>query len=381
MARKTVSRTLPSLPELFPEFHGFTASENRVERVTRLLQDGVRHVRQRHDTAFYSIREVARFLQVPTRTVYDAYSRLEAKGLLQRVRGSKTLVRSHQLQARHRVLGVVVVPVPLPAFVIGSLMRRFYLCLEEELRRRHFVLNFVFYTYAEEHRAELLDRVLLHEPDVVFWHAPPPAVRPVVETILDGGIPVVVVTEEVKGEFPRYQYRQDYTPALTEAFLQWRQSGITRFVIPCESISYQQNRFDLEMVTSVLSAMRLDHEVCTLSAADIPRWLRHVARQPRQGIILTPHGWYESLCNQYPGPMAALFSNCRVLLVHGPLYHPAFQNRAIFADVIDFNPARLASRIGRDLSNPAFWRRRDCSATFRMRHIPEVNLGSVSREI
>ena len=381
MARKPITRTLPDLATLHASFAGFAPSENRVERITSLLRDTVIHVRQRHDTPFYSVRTVSSFFGIPNRTAHEAFRRLDADGLLRRVRGSQTWVRSHRLQSRHRVLGVVVVPVPLPAFVIGSLMRTFFLSLEQELRRRHFVLNFVFYKYAEEHSPELLERLLIHEPDVLFWHTPPPSVRPIVETLLDGGIPVVMVTEDVKGPFPRHQYDQDYRPALAGAFAQWRQAGITRFLMPCEMTRRHHDRFDLEMVARVLREMRLDHQVCELHADELPDRLRTWSRQPQAGIILTPHEWYESLCNRYPPLMEMLFTACRVLLVHGPLYHPGFQGRTIPADAIDFHPQQLAARIGQDLANPQVWRRCDCVGTFRMRYVPRVNLGAVSREV
>lgn len=381
MARKPVTRTLPDLAVVLPQFTGFIPAENRIERVVGLLRDVIRHVRQRHDIPFYAMRTVARFFNVPNRTVHEAFQRLEADGLLRRVRGSQTWVRSHRLQSRQRVLGVVVVPVPLPSFVIGSLMRTFLLCLEEELRRRHFVLNFVFYKYAEEHSPELLDRLLIHEPDVLFWHAPPPSVRPVVETLLDGGIPVVMVTEEVKGPFPRHQYVQDYRPALVETFAQWRWAGITRFLVPCETTRRQADRYEVETVVRVLRDMHLDYQIGEVAANAMPAHLRAWRRQPKTGIILTPHEWYESLCNRYPPLMEALFTACRVLLVHGSLYHPGFQGKTIPADVIEFDPQQLAIRIGQDLANPSFWRRRDCTGTFSMRYAPRINLGVVSREI
>ncbi|MBI4023537.1 MAG: hypothetical protein HY360_01060 [Verrucomicrobia bacterium] len=45
--------------------------------------------------------------------------------------------------------------------------------------------------------------------------------------------------------------------------------------------------------------------------------MKRLTTRPSTAVVLTPHRWYRSLCDQFPRVMARLFQSCRVLLPQG----------------------------------------------------------------
>src|SRR5690348_11957266 len=119
MARKPVTRSLPSLRTLCPRNSGFAPTDNRVEKIVVDLKQAITKVRQSRPVTFYSMRDVAAHFGVALKTVGEAYRRVESDGLLTRIRGSKTVIRGRRTRSLHPVRGVVGLPVYLPGFMIG----------------------------------------------------------------------------------------------------------------------------------------------------------------------------------------------------------------------------------------------------------------------
>lgn len=377
MARKPVALVLPALAELNPGVQRFSSHENQKAALLARLRDMIAHVRQDKAVSFYPMRMVADFFKVSFKTVALAYEQLEAEGLLTRVRGSQTLVQGHRSAPRHPVRGVVGLPIYLPGFVIGSEGRSFYMRLEEELRRYHFVADLIFHRHEDQSSHELAERILEHHLDLVFWLNPSGEIVPSMHRLHDGGIPQVVVADG-KARLPWQQYLYDLERALTEGIAQWQREGISSVIV-------LQSRTDRaahqgHLVRQILERRKAAYEVLDLSDEEVPPRIERLVRRPGLGVVFLKHQWYEQLCHEFPQDMEKLFRGCRVLLVQGPVYQPSFRRKPVWADAIVFPSDEMATRIARDISTQKVFTRQSL-ATFYSRWSPRVDLGKISREI
>jgi hypothetical protein len=375
MARKPVSRSLPSLQQLHPRFRGFAPTDNASEAVLRLLRETASRVRGDAEAAFYAVREATAFFGVPYKTVQRAYQRLAAEGLLRLVRGSRTLVRSQRLQPRHPILGVVGVPVLLASFLFGSAGRLFFMTLERELRRRHFVADFLFYRDEDEGHPDLAEHFIEHDLDILLWMSPQASAMPTILTLLDGGVAAVIVSDG-KAVFPREQYRVDLERAYGEAVADWRNGGITDVEIWAPAAGWDEHI--LHTFHRALRRAAMPAAVHRMADAAVPSRIRALRRRRHTGVALISHQWYDGLCAQFPGAMETLFRQQRVLLTQGPLYHPGFAGRHICCDAIRMDHERMATRIATDIASGRT-NTTATLATFPMTYSPRTNLGAVQR--
>src|SRR5437588_11087987 len=107
MARKKVSRTLAPLPtkRVLHDAH------HKTERLIEILREVALKNQQDQPRTFYSVRDVARQFKVPISTVSRAYRHLEQEGLLNRVRGSKTILQGLHFDRNLSVRAFVALPV------------------------------------------------------------------------------------------------------------------------------------------------------------------------------------------------------------------------------------------------------------------------------
>lgn len=377
MSRKKVTRTLPPLDGIFRGFEGFSPSENHTSALEQALRALIISHRQVNEKPFYAIREVASFFRVNYRTVARVYTHLEAEGLLRLVRGSCTMMRGKSLAPTHPVLGVVGVPVLLPSFIFGTAGRAFYSGLEKELRKRHYVADFIFYREEEESHPDLAERFREHALDLLFWMAPTASAASTILAMLDSGVSVVVVNDG-KGHYEREQYRLDLKEAFSNALTDWQTQGVKH--IELWTPASQLDEHILRTMEQVLVDDRTPYSLHKLSDSAVPARLTALARKRDTGIILVSHQWYDGLCAQFPDRMKRLFQTHRVLLTQGPLYHPGFTGRDIYADTIQLDHLPMVTRIAADIA----LRREETGkllGTFRTTYHPRTNLGAVQRNI
>jgi len=108
------------------------------------LRRAAENLRGEAARTFYSMREVSSFFGLPLRTVAFAYEQLEKEGILNRIRGSRTLLEGKTVAPRTSVRAVVGIPVWLHAIVVSPYSRAFNLELEESLRAHGFVADMIF---------------------------------------------------------------------------------------------------------------------------------------------------------------------------------------------------------------------------------------------
>src|SRR6188768_3480002 len=112
--RLPVEQSMPPLAEACAQFKGFKAGEKRLDRIFELLQAVIQRCRGAEAKRFYTMREVAAFFGVAVHTVETVYHRLNAEGVLIRVRSSQTMIAARTPRPRFAVRGVVCVPIWLP---------------------------------------------------------------------------------------------------------------------------------------------------------------------------------------------------------------------------------------------------------------------------
>lgn len=362
---------------MLPEFPGFTPSDNKSALLVHWLRIAAERSRRDQAVVFYSVRQVADFFGVSLKTAVEAFERLEAEGLLTRVRASHTLLEGRRQQPRHPIRGVVGVPVYLPALVYGNHWRAFLMRLEQHLRRYHFVCDFVFYHARDQEDETLKECLLDHELDSVMWFVPIAEHIPIMLRLLDHGIKLVVISDG-KAHFPREQYYLDLDAGVTDAMRAWAAQGIRSCVIL--KSPQHPSRHSHAVVERAVQAARQQVEVWTLLDHEVPQAIRRLERRPRQGVIFTSHPWCESLCAKYPPHMEKLFVECPVFLAQGVVYAPAFEGKIVPADTIDLPNEEMASCIATDFSTGAVWEG-DRLATFAVRYLPRANLGTVTRDL
>ena len=378
MPRQPIILNLPSLTEQFRHFHGFGPREPHGDHLTELLRDTIEAVRQPQELPFYPVAGVARHFGVSTKTVSQCYRKLATEGLLRVLRGSKTLIRGRRLQPRQPVLGVVGIPVYLPGFIIGSELRSFHIRLEQALRRYRYVADFIFFQHDEQSSPDLAERLIEHQLDVLLWINPGTMNRSTIQTVLDGGIAVVLCVDG-RASMPRRQYVYNSNKALAEAVATWRREGL-RSVAVWHNDPRDEPTAQFPVLVRVLNKAAFPFTVHRLTAGQAILAAEEVLADPEKGLILPAHHWYESLANQYPALMQRLFSANRVLLMQGPLYHPAYQGGSLRADVISMPYDAMADRIARDIGEGRF-ETTEPLATFHARFEPRLELGTVSRKI
>lgn len=377
MARKRIPRTVPPFARLYPRFRGFPPQAHLGAELARCLRETIARVRTVEPQPFYSIRDTAAFFRVSFKTAADAYARLEREGLLTRIRGAQTLLHGSRARSTHAIRGVVGVPVYLPPLVVGTDWRAFLVRLEDELRRRHYVTDFILYSRREQSRDELVERMLEHDLDLVLWYAPIQVHAPTMLRLRDAGIRLVVLSDG-KGVFPSEQYHLDLVQAIDEGVAAWQAEGVTSYVI-LQSPEYpSQHAFDIAQ--NVLARRQIDAEVRQVADDAMEDTVRALTRRRAAGVILLSHMWYERLCGRYPVAMEDLFRRTRVFLTQGPVYAPYLTGKTVYADSIELPNDDMARRIAADIGTGRAFRG-DRLATFRTRFLPCVNLGTVSRSL
>jgi len=378
MARKQMVHGLPDLCTLHPEFHGFASHENKSALILSKLRHVITRVRGEEPTTFYPMRTVGTFFGLSMRSVHQVYERLEAEGLLTRLRGSRTVVQGRKPQPRNPVRGVVGIPVYLPSFVYGTEVRSFLISLEAELRRSHFVADFIFYRAEEELDShDLAERLLQHHLDLLLWISPPAHITPALQRLDDGGIPIVLVSDG-KTRYPQQQYYFNREHALDECFTGWQQEGIRAVTILRKNVSEGKQAF--EVVKDRARQRGMDCTALELSDADVLPQLQACLRRPVTGVALIQHQWYDQLCDRFPQLMERLFRSRRVLLVQGAPVHGYFRGRTVLADVITIDPIQMAKRIARDISDGKV-ATRERLATFYAAWQARTNLGQLTHDI
>ena len=377
MSRKAIVRNLPALRALFPDFKGFGGEENKRHCLEQLLRRVVPDLRSKSRVPFYSMREVADFFDVSLKSVAVAYKRLSDDGYVTIVRGSQTVLEGIRKTSKSRLRGVVGIPVALPSFIFGNNPRAFFIRMEDELRRHNYVVDFIFYMSPEAGSGELVDRLLAHKMDIVFWMSPLPVFSETMLRLKDAGVHLVVVGDGPE-MFPIQQYVLGLDFGLIEVAEGWSAEGISKVILvgPEQSLAPHFRR----KCRAAFHGVGMEVVDARPTAEDFFASLDHYMSETSTGIVFLEHFHYEALCNYNWSAMQSLFQSKRSLLVQGLVYHSAFNGRPIFVDTIDLGLSQIARRISSDIVNQAYLSVSE-PYVFKASWQPNSSLGSVHREL
>ena len=228
MARKKVTRTLPPLPKR-KQLH---AAENKTERLLEILRNVAISNQTDQPQPFYALREVAEHYRIAPTVVARTYSLLEKKGILSRIRGSRTVLRRNDRERQLVVRGYVAMPVSLSCFVACQDYRTFFTKTKREFRTRGFLTAMVHYEDAELRDGRLTGRLRAYQVDSVLWYAPEIAARDAAASLRNAGVAVVGVSD---GGLPGFPCHYDICrePARKKILRSWRADEIECCCLKC----------------------------------------------------------------------------------------------------------------------------------------------------
>lgn len=371
MSRKRILRFVPPLPEVFASFSGFTESSNKQAVLLQELRKAAKRLRKQQSQPFYPMREVAEFFKTPLRTVAIVYGALEDEGLLNRVRSSQTSLIGSADLTQSIVRGVVGIPIWLLSIVVSPFTRTFHLELEERLRKKGYVADFIFFRTGEDCQPDFVDRLLRHGVNYLIWHTPHPLGAQVQLSMKDHGIRQIILqpSESPKSQVPA-NYLLNWQPAYHQMANTWREAGISRVVIP--KPVYMPSKQALRNFCQLLKSHGIETQLVEGNARTL---LETIDDRPSTGVAFMDQQGADSLCNEDPAIIEQILAISRVAFCRGRIHLPYFEHRLASADILGFSAAEMVDRIVNDLGHLS-GRRADKPHCFEANYQPQQPLNA-----
>ena len=349
MSRPARNHGLRPIGAFLGEHKGFPQGATHLEVVTRQLRTIVGRIRREKPRPFYGHREVAAFFRVPIRTAALAFKRLETEGLLSCVRGVGTDVPGLHPHARANILGAVAVPVWTEGFAIFADWRRFFIALEEELRKRGYLASFVFYQGPDYGTPELTKRILLHKPDIVVWLQPLPSVHHILHALADSGTRILAVLDpDQTAPFP--QCRISWRNAMRRGLQDWRRKGIRRVLMPAwNTENPETNTWGVAM----LRAGGLPFERISGAPGAPATLIQALGKDPDAGVFMDNSYVLQHLCHADWSRMSDLFRQRRVMITSSVPVDIANVS-GLHADVLALDWVGMARQLAVDVARYVF---------------------------
>lgn len=349
MARKKIQRSLPAVKSLFKSFKGFPAKSSRQLLLLNELRSAAKALRTKSPRPFYAMREISLHFKVPLRTVAIAYEQLELEGILNRIRGSKTLLAGKSLSPRKPVRAVVGIPVSFHAIVVSPYSRALHLELEERLRNYGYVADIIFFRDDEVANPDFAERLQNHNLDYLIWHTPHSQANQVLLSLKDHGVRQILVQSiDNPNSLPVTTYFQDWQHGYKLMAEEWKKLGILTVIVP--EPSYLSSKRALKSFSLVMTAARLRVIMVKNSAQDI---LHAAMKMPRKsyGVAFLDQMDAEIICNQEPVIVDRILKHGRLAFCRGPIRAPYFIRRDAAVDLVRFLPSEIAARLADGIRN------------------------------
>ena len=343
MARKKVPRSLAPLPGK----RALAGAHHKTERLIEILRGVAVKNQQEQPRAFYSVREIARRFQVPISTVSRAYDQLEEEGLLNRVRGSKTILQGLHFDRQLSVRAFVGLPASLSAFVTLQEYRTFFIKIRRELRLRGFATAMAFFEKEEARRGALSQRLKAYEVDTVLWLQPPKEARETALHLADMGIRLIGVAHD---QFPfipcRYELRRE--AAIRELLTDWKaRTGLNQVVL-AQWKDHHSPGLD-ETLRTVLEEVEMKAVVLTFHGQRNEAFLRTLQKPNTAGIMFSSPGLASRFSFRCPSAVTDLLQGNRVAFLNGPVSMPFAKVPDVRVDLVVMEWQLIAERIVNDL--------------------------------
>jgi DNA-binding transcriptional regulator YhcF (GntR family) len=343
MARKKVSRTLAPLPNK----RALAEADHKTERLIEILREVAVKNQREQPRAFYSLREVAARFQVPISTVSRVYQHLEQEGLLNRIRGSKTILQGLHFDRQLSVRAFVGLPASLSTFVTIQEYRSFFIRIRRELRLRGFATAMLFFEKEEARTGALSERLKAYEIDTALWFEPPSEAKETALRLSDLGIRLVGVAQDQLPAIPcRYQVRRE--GAVRALLAEWKTRNHTARVTLAQWKDDRSSGLE-EMLKSALDEFEITWSVASFDGQRSEVFLRALQKAKTDGIIFSSLGLASKLSFRSPTAVSELLRSQRVALVNGPVSMPFAKVPAARIDLVTVDWQLVAERIVNDL--------------------------------
>ena len=370
--RKPISRPLPPLGDLFGK-PMLTEECNKQQVVLEQLRKAAKRLRKRKSQPFYSMREIAAFFQASLRTVALAYEDLEQEGLLDRLRGSKTMLIGTADMTQNLIRGVVGIPMWLHSIVMSPFTRVMWMELDERLRKNGFVADFIFFRTGEDCLPDFGERLLNHNLNFVIWHTPHPLAYHVRLFMQDHGIRQIIIQmkESPASKFPP-AYLMDWQPAYQAMATSWQNAGIRHVIIPRPL--YLPSQQALKNFRRFLGGFGMETEVVE---GDAQALLANVRDNKITAVAFFDQQGANPLCNENPAVIEEISKVARLAFCRGLIRLPYFEDRPMRVDIVGFSPIEMAERIAGDLCKRSK-AEADKPHTFEAAYLPEKAFSEVA---
>lgn len=340
MPRTTIPRTLGPLPSK----RGLADAQHKTERLVEILRAvAVKNQREQPRT-FYSVRDIAKQFRVPLSTVSQAYRHLEQEGLLNRVRGSKTILQGLHFDRQLSVRAFVGLPASLSAFVTIQDYRTFFIKIRRELRLRGFATAMAFFEKEEARTGTLTKRLKAYEVDTVLWFQPPREAKETALRLADMGIRLLGVAHDQFPVIPcRYELRKE--AAIRKLLVDWKEQG-TRHVTLAQWKDHRWPAVE-ETVHTLLNQLGIKSTVVTFQAQRNEAFLRTL--ENTTGILFCSPGLASRFSFRCPEGLTELLQRNRVAFLDGPVSMPFSKVPDVEVDLIAVNWQLVAEQIVNDL--------------------------------
>lgn len=360
MARTRRSSVLLPLPPR----SAVRREENKAAAVLRILRSAALAARTDESRPFYPMRYVTARYGLSLSTVARLYSQLENDGLLNKLRGSGTVLRGSRRTRQMIVRDLVAIPAALTAFLSLQDYRSFVMTTRRELRRRNLLPAIIFYDQRTQGEA-LAEEMKEFRADVVVWYLPDSAARVAAAVLRDSGIAVVGIAEGLLPSI-RCQYAISREKAAQQTFRDWASRGFVRVHIARGELRSSANE---EWLESLLAQAGLDWEFVEAKGNSADEILRRLCGNADTAVVFLPRvaSWY---LMRAPATFHRLIETCRVALLGGPVSVPFAPAGTATVDLVVVNWRTVAQQITEDiLSGVAFGTREPVifDATAKMR--------------
>lgn len=343
MARKKVSRALAPLPQ----GRALGAAEHKTERLVEILRSVAVKNQQEQPRAFYSVRDVAAHFDIPVSTVSRVYRYLEQEGLLNRVRGSKTILQGLHFDRHLRVRAFVGLPASLSAFVTLQDYRTFFIKIRRELRLRGFATAMAFFERDEARTDALSQRLKTYEVDTVIWFQAPKEAKETIARLSDLGMRLVGVSQNKFPPIPcRYQIHRDRAVRLL--LEEWKTRHATAHLTLVQWKD-DNSRGAEETLQILMEELEIKWSVASFAGHRSEAFLRSLQKAKTDGIVFSSSGLASKLCFRSPTAVTELLRTHRVALINGPVSMPFAKVPDVRVDLITVDWRLVAERIVSDL--------------------------------
>jgi len=298
---------------------------------------------------FYAMREVADFFQAPLSNVARVYKVLEREGIINRIRGSQTMLTGKKALSRDSIRGVVGIPILMECMAHLVYTRTLVMQLGEHLRSSGYVADMIFYSAKEEEiDPEFATRLLSHRIDAVILPSPLPGCRANILSLRERGIRVFVIQrKEERGDLPAVIYFQDLWPTYEKMAARWRTAGI-RKVWLWSPLKSSQNNAETNALQALLSRQGLDIESVQDEPRQLVKRIRQRASPLSAAVILMGGISNEEICKREPEIIEQISQMARLAFLCGGDPGSYLQSR-IRVDLVDFSATKIASRLAADI--------------------------------